>query len=60
MKLRVPPEIAWPLFVVALLLSSLGTGAAVVYFAGSDGGVQLVQEQPAAQSPDTGSDQETP
>lgn len=60
MKLRIPPEIGWPLFVIALLLGSLGTGAAIVYYAGSDGGVQVVHDTlPQASTPETG-DRQSP
>ena len=44
--MRIPPHIAWPLFVVALLLSSLAAGASMVYFAHSDGGAQVVRTDP--------------
>jgi len=42
----IPPHIGWPLLVVLLLLMSLAAGATTVYFAMSDGGVQLVEDAP--------------
>jgi len=43
MRLNVPPHIAWPLFVVVLLLSGIGGAFAVLIAAKSDGGVQIVE-----------------
>ncbi|MFT5142048.1 MAG: hypothetical protein ACI80V_003782 [Rhodothermales bacterium] len=49
---KIPPHIGWPLFVISLLLASFGTGAAIVYFAYSDGGAQIVvQEDLPQQTP---------
>ncbi len=42
-RFRIPPEIAWPMLVIALLLASVGTGISIVYFAHSDGGAQVVE-----------------
>jgi hypothetical protein len=39
---RVPPHIAWPLFVALLLAMSVGLGVTAVVAANSDGGAQLV------------------
>lgn len=45
----VPPHIAWPLFIVLLLLMSVGAALFTAYMAHSDGGVQLVEgAQPEA------------
>lgn len=43
MRLNVPPHIAWPLFIVVLLLSGIGGAFAVLVAARSDGGVQIVE-----------------
>ena len=42
--MRIPPNIAWPLFVIALLLAGAISTFGVLYFSQSDGGVQLVPE----------------
>lgn len=39
-----PPHIGWPLFVVALLLMSIGAATVTVIAARSDGGAQVVTE----------------
>lgn len=39
----VPPHVAWPLFVVALLLMSVGAAAVTFWAAQSDGGAQVVE-----------------
>ncbi|MBO6576387.1 MAG: hypothetical protein JJ896_16870 [Rhodothermales bacterium] len=44
--MKIPAHIAWPLFVVALLVSGMAAGLSVVYFAHSDGGVQVVRDEP--------------
>ncbi len=43
-----PPHVAWPAFVVLLLLMSIGAAAVTVYLAHSDGGVQIVDDSPYA------------
>ena len=42
----IPPHIGWPLLVVLLLAMSLTAAGITVYFATSDGGVQLVEDAP--------------
>lgn len=42
----IPPHIGWPLLVVLLLMMSLTAAGVTVYFATSDGGVQLVEDAP--------------
>ena len=42
----VPPHVAWPLFVVLLLLMSVGAAVVTVLAAHSDGGVQIVEDSP--------------
>ena len=42
----IPPHIGWPLLVVLLLVMSLTAGGLTIYFALSDGGVQLVEDAP--------------
>ena len=39
----VPPHIAWPLFIVLLLLMSVGAAAVTFWAAKSDGGAQVVE-----------------
>ena len=43
MNLRLPPHIAWPLFVVALLVMSITAAVITVVAAHSDGGPQVVE-----------------
>ena len=40
----VPPHIAWPAFVVLLLLIGIGSAFAALWAANSDGGALLVRE----------------
>lgn len=42
----IPPHIAWPLFVVALLLMSITAATITVIAANSDGGVQVIETSP--------------
>lgn len=42
MKLSIPPHIAWPLFIVALLLISISAAVFTYIAANSDGGPQVV------------------
>jgi hypothetical protein len=42
-KPLVPPHVAWPLFVVLLLLMSITAATITVFAAYSDGGVQVVE-----------------
>ncbi len=44
MKRRLPPHIAWPLFVIALLSMSVATVTITVMAARSDGGAQVVED----------------
>lgn len=44
MKLRLPPHIAWPLFIVALLGMSITIAVITVVLARSDGGAQIVDD----------------
>ena len=44
MKIHLPPHVAWPAFVVALLLVSIGVSAAVLIATGTDGGAQIVDD----------------
>lgn len=41
---RIPPHVAWPAFVVLLLLLSVGVSMAALWAANSDGGAILVRE----------------
>ncbi len=43
MKLQLPPHIAWPLFVVLLMLTGIGTTFALLFASKSDGGAQVVE-----------------
>lgn len=43
MKLHIPPHIAWPLFVVLLLLFGVGSAFSILYAAHTDGGAQVVE-----------------
>ncbi len=42
----VPPHIAWPAFVVFLLLLSVAAAVGTVIAANSDGGVQVIEGSP--------------
>lgn len=42
MRWSLPPHIAWPMFVVGILLMSVCAVAATVFAANSDGGVQVI------------------
>ena len=44
MKLSVPPHIAWPAFVVLLLLIGVGSAFSALWAARSDGGVEAVRD----------------
>lgn len=44
MKLRLPPHIAWPLFIVALLGMSITATVITVVLARSDGGAQIIDD----------------
>lgn len=48
--MRIPSHIAWPAFVIVLLLSGMAAGLSVVYFAHSDGGVQIIREAPTSET----------
>lgn len=44
MRIQIPPHVAWPAFIVALLLLSVGTSVGTLVIAGTDGGAQIVDD----------------
>ena len=48
----IPPHIAWPGFVVLLLLMSITAGVVTMIAARSDGGAQVVRAAPAERAPE--------
>lgn len=40
---RIPPHVAWPLFVVLLLVIGVGSSLAIVFAARSDGGAKVIE-----------------
>ena len=40
---RIPPHLAWPLFVVLLLVIGVGSSLAIVFAARSDGGAKVIE-----------------
>src|SRR5690554_3527765 len=44
MRGRIPPHIGWPVFIVGLLLVSIGASVATFVLATSDGGAQVVED----------------
>lgn len=49
-KPLIPPHIAWPGFVVLLLLTGVGSAFQALYAAHSDGGVEIVESYARAQA----------
>ncbi len=44
MRYRLPPHIAWPLFIVAILLTGITSAVVTMIAAHSDGGAQVIED----------------